>query len=160
MPGQYSIGTSLSRWSVFNRRQQQLRKQHPVFRRRHFFQGRPIKGAEIKDIIWLNPNGQEMSQEEWNQSFARCLGVYLVGEGLDERDEQNQPILDDDFLLLLNAHDEEIPFLLPDCRSDAHWRIVLDTADPGAPSHDYQAGDNYALKSRSLALFNHLVPKP
>ncbi|MDD5267203.1 MAG: glycogen debranching protein GlgX [Methylococcales bacterium] len=145
---------------AFVRQLTALRKLHPVFRRRHFFQGRPIKGAGIKDIIWLNPNGQEMSQEEWNQSFARCLGVYLAGEGLDERDEQNQPILDDDFLLLLNAHDGEIPFLLPDCKTNTRWRIVLDTAEPDVPSHDYSAGDNYALKGRTLALLNQLVSKP
>jgi len=145
---------------AFVRQLVHLRKQHPVFRRQHFFQGRPIKGVGIKDIIWLNPNGQEMSQEEWNKSFARCLGVYLAGEALDERDEHNQPIVDDDFLLLLNAHDGEIAFLLPNYKADTHWRIVLDTAEPDAPIRDFSAGENYVLKSRSLALLNPLVPKP
>ncbi len=101
-----------------------------------------------------------MSQEEWNQSFARCLGVYLAGEGIDERDERAQPILDDDFLLLLNAHDGEIPFILPNYKADTRWRVVLDTAEPDAPGRDYSAGDRYVLKSRSLALLNQLFPKP
>jgi isoamylase len=138
---------------AFVQRLIQLRKQHPVFRRKYFFEGRPIKGAEIKDIIWLNPNGQEMSEEEWNQSFARCLGVYLSGEALDERDEQNQPLLDNDFLLLLNAHDGEISFVLPDFKADSHWCRVLDSTEPKASSSDHKAGEPYNLKSRSMALF-------
>lgn len=134
-----------------------LRKQHPVFRRKHFFEGRPIKGAEIKDIVWLNPSGQEMSEEEWNQSFARCLGVYLSGEALDERDERNLPVRDDSFLLLLNAHDDEIAFTLPAYRTDVRWHRVLDTADPKAASGDYSAGEPYRLHGRSMALFTQDV---
>lgn len=145
---------------VFVRQLMHLRKQHPVFHRQHFFQGRPIKGVGIKDIIWLNPNGQEMSEEEWRQSFARCLGVYLSGEAIDERDERGQPILDDDFLLLLNAHDGEIPFLLPNYKTDTDWRVVLDTAESNTPSHHYSSGEHYILKSRSLALLSQLELKP
>lgn len=141
----------------FVRQLTHLRKQHPVFHRQHFFQGRPIKGADIKDIVWLNPNGQEMSEEEWNQSFARCLGVYFAGRAIDERDQHNQPILDDDFLLLLNAHDGEIPFLLMNFDADNCWRLVLDTAGTEAPGHDYSPGEHYVLKSRSLALFTQAI---
>ncbi|WP_045227159.1 glycogen debranching protein GlgX [Methyloterricola oryzae] len=130
-----------------------LRKQHPVFRRQHFFSGRPIKGIGIKDIIWLNPDGEEMSEEEWSQSFARCLGVYLAGEAINERDERDQPLLDDNFLLLLNAHDREIQFLLPNYRADRHWRIMLDTAEEEAQACTYSSGENYLVKSRSLTLF-------
>ena len=134
-----------------------LRKQHPVFRRKHFFEGRPIKGAEIKDIVWLNPSGQEMSEDEWNQSFARCLGVYLSGEALDERDERNLPVRDDSFLLLLNAHDGEIAFTLPADPADGRWRRVLDTAEPNAAGGDYAAGEQYRLHGRSTALFTQDV---
>jgi len=80
-----------------------LRKLHPIFRRRNFFQGCSLTGSEIKAIIWLNPNGQEMNQEAWKQAYIRCLGVYLSGQALDERDQYNQPVLENDFLLLLNA---------------------------------------------------------
>jgi isoamylase len=142
---------------AFVQRLIQLRKQHPIFRRKHFFEGRPIKGAGVKDIIWLNPNGQEMSEEEWNQSFARCLGVYLSGEALDERDERNQPLLDNDFLLLLNAHDGEISFVLPDFKADSHWCRVLDSTEPKASSGDYKAGEPYNLKNRSMALFTQEI---
>ncbi|MGZ5050918.1 MAG: glycogen debranching protein GlgX [Methylobacter sp.] len=132
-----------------------LRKTHPIFHRQHFFQGRPIKG--VRDIIWLNPNGQEMNEEEWNQSFSRCLGVYLAGEGLDERDERNQAIVDDDFLLLLNAHDGEIAFLLPAYKPDTPWLLVLDTNEPEAPSREFQPGETYTLQSRSLVLLSQQV---
>ena len=136
-----------------------LREQHPVFHRQHFFQGRPIKGAGVRDIIWLNPNGEEMCQDEWNQSAANCLGIFLEGEALEERDEHDMPIHDNDFLLLLNAHDEEIKFILPSYKPNIRWELVLDTAEPDAPSHDYLSGENYILNGHSLALLNQIVPR-
>ena len=87
--------------------------EHPVFRRRNFFQGRPIKGAGVKDILWLTPDGHEMTDEEWKQSSARCLGMFLAGQGLLEYGERGEKITDDNFLLLMNARSEEIPFTLP-----------------------------------------------
>ena len=140
---------------AFVRRMIQLRRQHPVFRRRHFFQGRSIKGAGIKDIIWLNPDGMEMTDEEWQQSFARCLGVYLTGEALEDHDEHNEPITDDDFLLLMNAHDGEIAFVLPGYRPDSRWEALLDTGCPVGKgiAANYPSGATYPLKGRSLVLF-------
>jgi len=130
-----------------------LRKQHPIFRRRNFFQGCSLTDAETKDIIWLSPNGQEMSQEAWKQAYVRCLGVYLSGQALNERDQYNQSVLDHDFLLLLNAHDGDIPFLLPyDKVEHTCWRNVLNTAEPDAPARDYVDPENFVLQSRSLAL--------
>ena len=79
-----------------------LRREHPAFRRRHFFRGRPIRGGGFKEIMWLNPDGREMSDEEWNNSFARCLGVYLAGEVLEERDERGRTIADN--MLAQAAH--------------------------------------------------------
>ncbi|MDD5462260.1 MAG: glycogen debranching protein GlgX [Methylococcales bacterium] len=136
-----------------------FREQHPVFHRQHFFQGRPIKGAGIRDIIWLNPNGEEMGQDEWNQSLAYCLGVFLGGEALDERDEHDMPIHDNDFLLLLNAHNEAITFTLPSYKTNIRWQLVLDTNEPDAPGHDYLSGENYVLNSHALALLNQIVPR-
>ena len=75
---------------AFAQRMINLRKRHPVFRRRHFFQGRPIKGANIKDILWLNPKGKEMTEEEWPDASVRCLGMFLSGQGLDETDERGR----------------------------------------------------------------------
>lgn len=137
----------------FTRRMVMLRKLHAVFHRRNFFQGRPIKGAGVKDILWLTPDGREMTDEEWKQSSARCLGMALTGEGLLEYSERGEPISDDNFLLLINAHHEEIPFVLPELRSGKSWRALVDTSwhDHGQRSmHD--AGGSYGVKPRSLVL--------
>jgi glycogen operon protein len=131
-----------------------LRKAHPVFRRRSFFQGRSIKGTSIKDILWLNPNGNELTDEEWQHSFARCLGLFLSGEGLDERDRQGRPVADDSFLLLLNAHSDAIPFRLPVIESGTEWLLLIDTHRDQFPSRDERlsAGTAFALQARSVAL--------
>jgi isoamylase len=138
--------------SDFVRKLIHLRKQHPVFRRRNFFQGRPISGADDKDILWLNPNGQEMNGNEWNQTYVRCLGVYLSGKAITERDEHGQPIPDNDFLLLLNSYDGEIPFRLPEDETDACWYTAVNTAQPDTLDWECLAGENFVLQGRSLAL--------
>ena len=114
-----------------------FRKSHPVFQRRHFFQGRRIKGEEVKDVTWLSPDGREMTDDEWNRSYARCLGLFLVGSALEEHDERGRLLHDDNFLLLLNTHHEAIRFKLPDPLVAAPWEVFLDTSDPSRkPSSD------------------------
>src|ERR1700726_5246055 len=85
-----------------------MRHEHPIFRRPKFFQGRKIRGSEIKDIMWFNPGGSEMEDEEWNTAFMRTLGVMLSGDTIDVRDFYGRPIQDDTFLMLLNAHHEAV----------------------------------------------------
>ena len=94
-----------------------------------------------------------MTDEEWSQSFARCLGVFLSGRGLAERDEHGRPVEDDDLLLLLNAHHERIEFKLPDAppvleRARGHPR----PATVCRHRHPFPAGAAYPLEGRSLAL--------
>jgi glycogen operon protein len=131
-----------------------LRKDHPAFRRRNFFQGRKIKGAEIKDIVWLRPDGQEMTDEEWNQQFARCLCVSLSGEAVDEVDERGQRVRDENFLLLMNAYHDELPFVLPAAASEAGWIALIDTScqTTRRPDAFYEGGKSYPLQPRSLVL--------
>ena len=69
-----------------------------MFRRRHFFQGRPIKGADVKDVLWLNPGGNEMTEEDWRNPSVQSLGMFLSGQGLDETDERGRKVSDTDFL--------------------------------------------------------------
>jgi len=131
-----------------------LRRNHPVFRRRNFFQGRAIKGIGIKDILWLRPDGREMSDEEWHQEHARTLGMFLSGEAVDELDEKARPVKDGNFLLIMNAHHEEIPFLLPTAASGMLWIVMLDTScrtEQGG-NIQHEAGTTYPLQARSLAL--------
>jgi isoamylase len=137
-----------------------LRKQHPIFRRRGFFQGREIAGAGVKDLTWLTPAGLEMTQEEWQQSFfARCLGLFLAGDAIDEHDERGRPIRDDNFILLLNSHHEDIPFILPAEPSYARWEVVVDTSHPdgrGTVGHFYSSHSTYPLQKRSMVVLRQL----
>jgi glycogen operon protein len=131
-----------------------LRKKHPLFRRRHFFQGRPIRGGDVKDIIWLNPDGGEMSDTDWDQAFSRCLGIHLVGDTLLETDGRGRRLIDDNLLLLINAHYEDIPFTLPEFDEHSYWDVLLDTFDKtGTPeSSRYKVGQSYPVHGRSLVL--------
>ena len=144
----------------FARRLIALRKDHPTFRRRSFFQGRRIKGAEIKDIVWLHPDGKEMTDQEWNQEFARSLGVLLSGDAADEIDERGQLIRDSNFVILMNAHHEEIRFTLPARTINAGWVTLVDTSCQTSQKANrfYSAGDAYPLQSRSLALLVERAP--
>jgi len=130
-----------------------LRKRHPVFRRKNFFQGRPIKGVGIKDISWLTPDGREMTDEEWKESSARCLGMLLVGQLILEQGERGDPVTDDNLLVLMNAHFEQIPFGLPSSAADTGWRATVDTTWT-VPSRRviYASGTNYPLQARSLVV--------
>ncbi len=101
-----------------------LRKEHPVFRRRRWFQGRPIRGTV--DIGWFRPDGEEMDDEDWESGFARSVAVFLNGGAIPDRDDRGRRITDDWFLVILNAHDEPIDWVLPHDRV-RHWDVVLDT---------------------------------
>src|SRR5690625_1543252 len=84
-----------------------FRKRHPSFRRRHFFEGDAVNNNGVKDIFWLNPNGVEMTQDEWQHTHARSLGIGLPGQGIRDVDNRGEPVIDDDFLMLLNADRSE-----------------------------------------------------
>jgi len=131
-----------------------LRRAHPVFRRRRFFQGQAIKGAAVKDILWLSPGATEMTQEEWDSSQARTIGMLLSGEGIEEPDTRGNRVLDDTFLVLMNAHHENVPFVLPSLASGTRWVAIIDTArDGGLKSQGRRlAGDEYALEGRSVVV--------
>jgi glycogen operon protein len=145
---------------AFVERVGKVRRLHPAFRRRHFFEGRRLRGTDVKDIIWLKPDGNEMNDEEWNHDFARCLGVYLAGDGLDEVDARGRRVSDDDFVLLFNAHDGPIPFTLPPFEGNG-WLVLIDTArDDGlVPEGTFQSNGVYELMERSLVLLQKVSPQ-
>jgi glycogen operon protein len=133
----------------------EIRRGHSTFRRSSFFQGRPIKGVGIKDITWLTPDGGEMTDEEWDQSSARGLGMSLAGGAIGEDDQRGQPLSDDDFILLLNSHHERIDFALPVLPSASVWSVLIDTsADDGgaADERSFRSGERFPLEGRSLVL--------
>jgi glycogen operon protein len=128
-----------------------LRNAHPLFRRRTYFRGRAVRDPAVKDLMWLAPSGNEMTDEEWSQSFHRCLGVFMSGRGLAERNEHGRPVEDDDLLLLLNAHHERIDFRLPG-EPPVHWNTLVDTHAPDALPTPFPCGATYPLEGRSVAL--------
>jgi isoamylase len=131
-----------------------LRNQHPVFRRRYFFQGGPIRDGEEEDIVWLNPDGSETRDDDWSQASTHCLGVYFAGGKLTETDGRGRRLQDDNLLLLLNAHHEDIAFMLPEFEEHDYWEVLLDTRDVvGTPDISrYKTGQAYPLGGRSLVL--------
>jgi glycogen operon protein len=132
----------------------QLRKEHPVFRRPKFFQGRRIRGSEIKDVMWFNPGGNEMSEEEWASPFVRCLGMLLSGDTVDVLTFEGEPIRDDTFLLLINAHYEPIQFVMPG-EEHLEWELILDTGDEDGflpRTRKFASGDDVDLADRSSCL--------
>jgi glycogen operon protein len=130
-------------------------KAHPVFRRRSFLQGRQIRG--VRDVTWYSPAGTEMTDDEWRQGYARCFGMYLSGDAIGESDERGRPIVDESFLMLLNAHHEELPFVLPEPRLGSAWRRVLDTADPHTTQTRTNGGERYALPGRALVVLQEEI---
>ena len=127
-------------------------KDHPVLRRRKFFQGRRIRGAEVIDIAWLDSSGAEMTDDIWHSPDVRTLGVRLNGDAIQEVDERGRRISGDTLLLLLNAGDYATAFVLPPTAPIERWDTLIDTADPWQPSRRLRAGDRYALRGRSMAV--------
>ncbi|SIS20305.1 glycogen debranching protein GlgX [Williamsia sterculiae] len=113
----------------FSRKAIALRTAHPVFRRRRFFRGRPIRsGDEPRDISWLTPSGQEMTPEDWDSGFGKSLAVYLYGDGINEPDLRGRRVSDDTFLLCFNGHYEPLTFSMPSSFYAPEWTGVLDTS--------------------------------
>ncbi|HLU76853.1 MAG TPA: glycogen debranching protein GlgX [Burkholderiales bacterium] len=137
----------------FTRRMIAIRHAHPLLRRRDFFTGDATNGHTGKDIVWLKPDGTEMTSEEWHQQFARCLGVYLSGQSMTETDERGRLLEDDDFIILFNAHHEELPFVIPHFEAPSRWRVLIDSSQPDSGEWTaFESGAQYPLHGRSLAL--------
>jgi isoamylase len=137
---------------AFTRKATQLRIDHPVFRRRRFFEGEPIRsGEEVRDIAWLTPAGQEMTHEDWGSGLDKCVVVFLNGEAIPEPDARGERIVDDSFLLCFNAHEEAVDLVTPDGDYGQEWTAELATTDPtGAAERVVKAGDQISLPGRSL----------
>jgi glycogen operon protein len=130
-----------------------------VLQRRKFFVGRPIRGSDIKDISWFGPDGNEMSDQAWNDGNAKVLGVRLAGDIINEVDERGEGISGDTLLILMNAHWETINFTLPVARMEHVWETMLDTSDPDMPLRVCRGCEQYPLFGRSLALLRTTQPK-
>jgi isoamylase len=115
---------------AFTRQLTALRREHPVFRRRRFFDGRPVRRrgkTGLPDIQWFRPDGTEMTEEDWGSGFGRSVAMFLNGQGIPDRDTRGQRVIDDSFYLAFSAHDEAIDFTLPAEEYGAAWEIMIDT---------------------------------
>jgi glycogen operon protein len=137
----------------FVRRAVQMQREQPVLCRRRFFHGRPLRGLDVKDVTWLSPSGQEMSDADWTANFVRTLGMMLSGDVIPEPDERGERIVGDTLLVLLNAHRDSLSFQLPAPRPNGeHWEVLFDTADASMESHNLPPGHIYALQGNSVAI--------
>jgi glycogen operon protein len=149
----WDLSLAEQQFLAFTRRLVRFRRSQPVLQRRKYFHGRAIRGAEAKDIYWLDPDGSEMTDDDWNAPFARSLGVLMVGNALDEVDERGRQVRGDTVLLLLNAHHDEVPFALPTVSEGTAWVRALDTIAPCVDEQPYEGGQKYPLQGRTLAAF-------
>ena len=144
-----------------------LRRAHPSFRRRSFFAGKPREAESVTDVIWLKPDGAEMRPEDWGDANARCFAMYMSGGGIVDRGPRGEGLHDDDFLVLFNAHHDEIKFTLPPAPYGA-WLLLLDTASGSPPpaTEDVAAlapawsEPDYPLQCRSLVVLSRPDVRP
>ena len=135
-----------------------LRRKHPVFCRRRWFQGIPIKGIGLEDIAWFLPDGAEMEAHNWNEDYAKSLAIYLNGHGLRSTGPEGEKITDDNFYLMFNAHHDYLDYSLPNERYGKEWIRVLDTSMEGIselPIRHY-TGDTIRVEGRSIILLKHI----
>jgi len=138
----------------FTRQLMDYRRAHPVLRRRRWFQGRPIYGSGVEDIVWFDCAGTEMDEHQWQQDFARSLGVFLNGRGISSPDHHGRHIVDDSLLMLFNAHWEPVEFTLPASRFGERWRKEMETSEAEwlDKGEIFEAGATVVLEARSLML--------
>ena len=158
---QWSLSRPAARLLEFTERLIHLRREHPVFHRRTFFHGRRVLGAASKDLSWFRPDGKEVTEDDWGNGQMRCLGLRLAGDAIEEVDDMGEPIVGDTFLVLLNAHDQGIAFILPGHDARVRWEPVLDTRawDVEDRGRAYRPGEVYDLDGRSLVVLR-LRPRP
>ncbi len=139
------------------RKLMRFRRKHAMFRRRSFFEGRAEGGSGVKDIVWLDRDGNEMAGHEWHSSSARYLGVFMAGRAIPEQDGKGRPLVDEDFLMLFNAGREAVDFFIPHLGNNERWRLHLDTwiepAEAGGRRF-VEAGRSVVLEGNSMLLFS------
>jgi glycogen operon protein len=140
----------------FTRLMTRLFHEHPVLRRRKFFQGRRTRGSEVRDLVWFRADGEEMTEDDWNNPLAHSIALRLAGDAIEEVDDRGAHIIDDTLLIVMSAEAGPITFTLPTHPSDVGWELIVDTRFPlGRPARPVSLrGDaEYVMEARSLALF-------
>ena len=139
----------------FTRRLLELRLRHPVFRRTHFLDGGAAE-ARLPDAWWFRPDGRPMAQRDWQSADTRDLGVFLNGEETGIIDSRGEPVVDDSFVVLLNAHPEPVVFRLPPRRFGLEWALELSTANPDDGAEHFPGRSTAEVPARSLLLLRRV----
>lgn len=131
-----------------------LRLEHPVLHRRRFFSGREQgnDSATIPQVEWMDHTGSIMDMDDWSNTHAFTVMIYLNGSDIPETDWYGNQMVDNDFILIFNAHYEPIMFTLPDEQYGKKWRLIVDTHNPKGPELNYEAGFAITAQSRSFLL--------
>jgi glycogen operon protein len=142
----------------FTRQLIEFRRQHPVFRRRKWFQGRAIHGSGVNDIVWFNPDGGEMTERQWRNDFAKAIAIFLNGEEIATPGERGERIIDDSFLIFFNAHYEALDFSIPPKLQAWEWSTVIDTSKPQfvGEGRRYTADKPISVEARSVVVLQQL----
>ena len=139
-----------------------FRLSHPIFHQPHFFKGHDLRGTGMKDLTWLNADGNEMDDEAWNTGFAKVIGLMLCGDAINLFGFKGEPITDGTFLIYTNAHHEDVQIAMPS-HANVQWRLILDTADEAgfvANGAVREGGGPHTLTSRSMAIFEQQAGTP
>jgi isoamylase len=145
------------RFLEFTRKLIAFRRAHPNLRRRKFYQDREVYHSSLKDIAWYRPEGQEMTQEQWNTKWLRSLGVMFNGNTLGQTDELGQPIVDNSFLILLNSSEESVTYTLPLSPLNRGWKVIMDTNAIEDPFRVSRVEDTFQVLGRSVVLLQELA---
>ena len=137
-----------------------FQKAHPVFCRRRWFKGQPIKGSEVEDIAWFLPEGFQMTEQNWRQDFAKSLGVFLNGKALRAEGPQGEHLVDNNFYIIFNAYDGELPYVLPREEFGSRWIKVIDTYENYIDDESgeyFSAGEPITVHGRSVVVLKESV---
>jgi glycogen operon protein len=139
---------------LFTKKITHFSKRHPVFCRRRWFKGRPIRGMGVEDIAWFLPDGREMTEENWNQDFAKSLAVFLNGKAVRSVGPKGEKIIDDSFYIIFNAFEEALMYLLPSEKFGSRWVKVLDTHENyfEETGEEYKPGEAVKVDGRSVVI--------
>ena len=137
-----------------------LKREQPVLHRPRFFQGRPLRGTDIKDIQWFEPSGEEMSDDAWNRESLHCLGIRLAGDLIAEVDERGERMFGDTLAVLVNTSGEPVDFVLPEIQEEHYWWLVAHTAGMEDRETDFLAGDTCPLDPRATAVLQAVPFEP
>lgn len=145
---------------AFTQKLIKYRKNHPAFRRRNWFQGRPLHENELRDIEWFTVTGMPMISEDWGKGYVKSLGIFLNGKTIPNPHQRQEPVTDDDFYIIFNAQSESLDFKLPSTEWAESWIKELDTTQGWLENKNiYKSEETLKVEGRSLVVLRHEIQK-